>query len=61
MTIEELRKRMIEVEKKYEWMVKGITRHDAEGLHSDHDDLLLEYINDLRVCAIFRRTTKWYA
>ena len=34
---------------------------DWERLHSRHDDLLLEYINNKEVTEIFNRTTKWCA
>lgn len=54
MTIEELKKKMIEAETE-------LDGNDNEELHALHDDLLLEYINDKEVTNIFQRTTKWYA
>ena len=53
MTKKKLIKLMIEVEKE-----EG---NDWEVLHSRHDDLLLEYINDKEVTKVFDRTTKWCA
>ena len=59
MTIEELRTKLIEIDDTNK--VIGEAYQDAEGIHYDQDKALLEYINDKRVCAIFKRTAKWYA
>jgi hypothetical protein len=50
MTREELIARLIDAE-----------NLDTESMHSKQDELLLEYINDPEVTAIFERSVKWYA
>ena len=59
MTIEELRKKMAEAETEPQsgMDVSG----DWEVIHGRHDSLLLEFIDDSEVEAIFNRGTKWYA
>ena len=59
MTIEELREKMAKAER----IISDPTGFstDWEAVHSNQDDLLIEFIDDLEVAAIFSRTTKWYA
>lgn len=59
MNIKELKEKMIDAERKYN--LHESQYHDYEKLHVDHDNLLLEYINDPEVTEIFDRTSKWYA
>lgn len=53
MTIEELRAKLAESEKRH--------LGDWEALHSEQDDCLLAYIGDAEVVEIFNRTPKWCA
>ena len=53
MKLEELKEKMIEINKTYKW--------DEETCHVRLDDLLLEYINDAKVTELFHAVDKWYA
>lgn len=53
MTIEELREKLEEIERRG-W-------GDWEAVHGEQGDALLEYINDDQVSKIYNRTTKWCA
>lgn len=53
MEIEQLREKLKEVEKEF--------AGDPEVVHAEHDKLLLEYIDDKEVTAIFEMSEKWYA
>jgi hypothetical protein len=53
MTIDELKAKLMEAIEKY----KG----DTETLHGEADELLLEYINDTEVTALYNSFEKWYA
>lgn len=36
------------------------SKEDAEGAHTEADNLLLEYINDEEVSSLYGQITKWY-
>ena len=56
MTIEELREKLILAENE-----SRVGPGDFEAIHSLQDKLLIEFIDDSDVTAVFNRTTKWYA
>ena len=53
MEIKELRAKMRDAEKEHDG--------DYEAIHSEHDELLLEYIDDKIVKKIFNNSPKWGA
>lgn len=36
------------------------SKEDAEGSHTEADNLLLEYINDEEISTLYGQITKWY-